>query len=317
MDTGERFTLIRSIYATFQSSYEWDGNLIDAALWEFGAEWVDDQDPEYRALERLRTMQDGQLEALNRYVHPQEADPATLETERSDEGPWRPDTFRLFISHTSEHQALAGAVRESLAQWQIDCFVAHTTIEPTDEWVDVIESALRTCDALTALVTADFIGSRWCDQEVGVAYGLGTLIVPVKIGANPYGFIGRYQALTHNPDRENHWSLGNRLFELLAGHAKSSQRMIDPVINRFSESRSFDGTRAAWPAIKAFPREAWTDERVGRVRQACRDNSQVWDGSINGGGEWFKAPELVERHFEHLGIEAEQPAGAEDDEIPF
>jgi len=37
---------------------------------------------------------------------------------------------------------------------RIDSFVAHTTSEPTREWVEEIEKALRTCDALVALITS-------------------------------------------------------------------------------------------------------------------------------------------------------------------
>jgi len=180
MDPGERFTLIRSIYATLTSNDRgWP--LVDAALDEFGAvEFVDD-DHHKATLERLRTLSDDRLVALNSHVHPDESDPSAI-PERSGEGPWADDTFRLFISHTSANKVLAGHLRDTLARWRVDGFVAHTAIDPTEQWVDVIEHALRTCDALVALMSEDFSASRWCDQEVGVAYALGKLIVPLRPG---------------------------------------------------------------------------------------------------------------------------------------
>jgi hypothetical protein len=318
MDPGERFTLIRSIYATLTTS-DWDWRLVDAVLSEFGAEEFDYSDFHRLILERVRSLSDDRLIALNSHVHPDESDAGVGQDHRG-EGPWADDTFRLFISHTHAHQALAGNVRDTLGQWRVECFVAHTTIDPTEEWIDVIERALRTCDALVALMTEDFSASRWCDQEVGVAYGLAKLVVPVRMPAVPYGFIGRYQALGFNREREYPYHLATRLFELLADHARTRSRMIDPVVDRFAKSGSFDGTRAAWPALKALPREAWPEERVARVRAAARDNSQVLHANIDdgSGGQWPGAPDLLERHLRALGIEDDTGAGEEEDDgIPF
>jgi hypothetical protein len=73
--------------------------------------------------------------------------------------------------------------------------------------------------------------------------------------------------------------------------------------------------RAAWPSVKQLPREAWTDERVRRVREAAKDNIEVREASINDGG-WERAPALIERHLKSLGLETgESPAN--NDDIPF
>jgi hypothetical protein len=314
MRPGERLTLIQSIYATL-SAEEWGSwDMVDTALDEFGAEWVDLEDPTRRTLARLRTLSDNNLIGLNAYLHPEDADPAA--TVDSTAGPWEQDHFRLFVSHTSAHKQVAGGLRDGLLGLQIDCFVAHTTIEPTREWVEEIERALRTCDALVALITPDFINSRWCDQEIGLCYGRGTLIVPVRMGLDPYGFIGRFQAAPFAPEREHVGILCDRLFDLLAAHPQTQARMVAPVITRFADSRSFDGTRAAWPSMKRLPREAWTDERIDRIREAARDNGQVREAGIKENDEWHRAPDLIEVHFTRLGIPpADPPSPA--DEIPF
>jgi hypothetical protein len=103
-----------------------------------------------------------------------------------------------------------------MADYGVDGFVAHTTIEPTSEWIDVIQLALRTCHAMVAMLTDDFATSRWCDQEVGFCVGRGILIVPVRMGIDPYGFIGRYQGLT--PSSRSLIGLPSQIFDLLARH---------------------------------------------------------------------------------------------------
>ena len=50
-------------------------------------------------------------------------------------------------------------------------------------------------DALAAILTPGFNESKWTDQEVGVAVGRGSLIIPIRKGMNPYGFIGKYQGM--------------------------------------------------------------------------------------------------------------------------
>ena len=50
-------------------------------------------------------------------------------------------------------------------------------------------------DALIAILTPGFNESKWTDQEIGVAIGRKVPIVPIRIGLDPYGFIGKYQAL--------------------------------------------------------------------------------------------------------------------------
>lgn len=100
-------------------------------------------------------------------------------------------TFRLFISHTHQHRERAARLRNHLRTWGVHCFVAHDDIKPTDEWEHEIQIALGTCHALCALMTSDFVESKWCDQEIGCAVARAILVVPLKLGADPHGFIGK------------------------------------------------------------------------------------------------------------------------------
>jgi hypothetical protein len=65
---------------------------------------------------------------------------------------WKPDHFRLFLSHLAAHRRFAGELQQALGDYGIALFVAHKDIDPTVEWQNEIELALSTCDALLALL---------------------------------------------------------------------------------------------------------------------------------------------------------------------
>src|SRR6266702_1995368 len=108
---------------------------------------------------------------------------------------WIPGYFRLFVSHQSEHKLKATALKDALRKYAISCFVAHEDINPTLEWQGEIEKALESMDALAAILMPGFHESKWTDQEVGFALGRGTLVVPLRNGLDPYGFIGKLQGV--------------------------------------------------------------------------------------------------------------------------
>jgi hypothetical protein len=109
--------------------------------------------------------------------------------------------FKLFISHLSNHKKKASDLQKVLKRYGISSFVAHEDIEPSKEWQNEIENALHTMDALTAILMDGFKESNWCDQEIGFALGKGVLIIPIKKDINPYGFIGKYQAIQATKDK--------------------------------------------------------------------------------------------------------------------
>lgn len=100
---------------------------------------------------------------------------------------WKPDSLRLFISHTHTHRQLAGALRSELGSRGISGFVAHDNIEPTTAWLAEIRQALGSCDGLVALLTIDFHASEWTDHEVGWVLGRGLPVVPVMMLHEPTG----------------------------------------------------------------------------------------------------------------------------------
>ena len=56
-------------------------------------------------------------------------------------------------------------------------------------------------DAFAALMTEGFHDSDWTDQEVGFALARGVPVIAVKLGRDPYGFLGKFQALRADWDQ--------------------------------------------------------------------------------------------------------------------
>jgi hypothetical protein len=142
-------------------------------------------------------------------------------------------------------------------------------IHPTKEWQDEIESALSSMDGFVALLTDNFHESDWTDQEVGFALARGVPIVAVRLGRDPYGFIGRFQGLGATWDNCAlelakllikhdrmyaayvralrgcpNWNTGNTLGEVLPAIEHLTDSQIDDLISAFNETTELRGSFA-------------------------------------------------------------------------
>ncbi len=184
---------------------------------------------------------------------------------------WEPGFFRLFIGHVAAHKSSAHRLKEGLARFQVAAFVAHDDIEPTREWQSEIERALRTMDALVAIVAPGFRESSWCDQEVGFALGRGKLVLPLRAGADPHGFIGKHQAvLVQGMDAP---LLAERIVEVLLQHSLSSDRMAEALVDRLAGSTSWDSSKRTIAMLEKVSR--LNASQVARLVAAIDANVDV------------------------------------------
>jgi TIR domain len=186
---------------------------------------------------------------------------------------WQSGFFRLFVSHTSASKVSAHNLKNHLRKYHVACFVAHDDIEPGREWQAEIERALRTADALTAIVTPDFIESKWCDQEVGIAYGRGKLVIPLRKNADPHGFLAKYQGLqTKGLDAPN---VAEDLVKILIEHNLTAQRMADVLVERLTTSDSFENAKAAMKTLEQVPH--LNSSQIAKLVNSIEANRQVRD----------------------------------------
>ncbi len=266
---GERVELKKKI-AEALGQQSWPD--IDLILGEFGFpttdEWRGNDRAEYVLAMVRHSGDDAALRQLASYLHPTAVAAAPPQPDSFDDpaNPWTGNGLRLFLSHVHDYRAHAGALRRELAKRSIDAFVAHDAINPTEQWVEVILSALRTCDACLALLTPGFSESKWCDQEVGFCLARNKLVIPVEYGQMPYGFLGRHQALLVKGKDEEGLALA--VFELLARKEPSRDAMARAIVDRWTHTSSWDDARENYGFLKMVPPESWTQQLVDEVWEA-------------------------------------------------
>lgn len=188
-----------------------------------------------------------------------------------------PGYFRLFVSHVSERHEFASDVSGFLESWGISGFIAHTSISPTKRWQRTIESALDTMDALLALFHPGLYKSKWCDQEIGFALGRKKLVIPVRLGADPHGFISSLQAIT--PTDSNNKLLAKKIAGVLAKHKRTAKRLARGLSHALRISRSYDESCAKVALLEQIPTASEATRKV--MLSAIEANSQVSDADHN------------------------------------
>jgi len=202
------------------------------------------------------------VSALGQRMAPSELDVRRL---------WAEGRFRLFLSHVSKHKAAVSELKDELALRGVAGFVAHEDIEPSLEWQVEIALALRSMHALAALITADFHASCWTDQEVGWAYGRGLLVLPVRLGTDPYGFPGKVQGVSGTLEQPA--ALAASLVKVLLVNPQTHGEMRRALVSAFAGATSFAMARAVCPHVVEVA--DFTEDEKELLRKACTENSQI------------------------------------------
>ncbi|MCX7015139.1 MAG: toll/interleukin-1 receptor domain-containing protein [Candidatus Sumerlaeota bacterium] len=213
---------------------------------------------------------------------------------------WPEGRFRLFLSHVSEHKIAVSRLKGELEHRGVAAFVAHEDIAPSLEWQREIELALRSMQALVALITPDFHGSLWTDQELGWALGRGILLIPVRLGVDPYGLANKYQGV--NGILEQPAQLAKSLVSALLYNEQTHGAMRRSLVSAFVHATSPEMAQTLCSHIVKVA--DFTEEERATLVQACNENGQV--------SEAFGVRESI---FEAIGRPPE-PKATEDD-LPF
>jgi hypothetical protein len=196
----------------------------------------------------------------------------------SDEEP-----IRVFLSYSSKDKEFAGQLKAKLETRGFEAFLAHEDIKPTQEWEAEIFKNLKACDAFIPLLSENFAESDWCDQETGFAVSDGKLIIPLKIDVDPYGFIGKIQAL----------KLGESIPECcdeIVGIIKNTplfDRLREVFIDTFVKSKDFDNANENSDSLESY--EPFTADHINRIIRGFLDNYEISHG--------FRSARVVRRLF--------------------
>ena len=175
--------------------------------------------------------------------------------------------YLIFLSHKAEVKKEVLTLKEGLEEYGVEAFVAHSDIFPGTEWQEEILGALDDMDAFVPVLTKGFNDSPWTDQEVGIAISRGVPIIPLRLGMDPYGFMGKYQglscdwkdapreiikALTDEPSLVDalidaiaecpNFATANRLAEILPSIEKLTSEQVSGLISAFNENPQVSGS---------------------------------------------------------------------------
>jgi len=194
----------------------------------------------------------------------------------SDSKFWLPNYFRLFLSHLSMFKVQTARLQNALKKYGISGFVAHEDIEPTKEWLFEIEKALFSMDALAAILMPGFHESNWTDHEVGVAVGRDVLVIPIRRGIDPYGFIGKYQGLQAKDRTVS--QVASAIFEIVLSNQKTRAKILDCLVTQFLVSGTFDDARH-W--LELLGKAGIIPERHGeKLRESFSSNDIISKSNI-------------------------------------
>ncbi|MDF1496829.1 MAG: toll/interleukin-1 receptor domain-containing protein [Patescibacteria group bacterium] len=185
--------------------------------------------------------------------------------------------LRVFISYSTDDKILAGQLKLCLEDMGMQVFLAHEDLKPSQEWQDTILGNLDSADIFIPLITDSFQSSKWTDQESGIAFAKQKVILPIKVSANPYGFLQRFQADAYKPEMGFN---GMRLVEfLVAAKPYLKIRVVDSVINHFAVSDFWDVAGRRAKLVKEIETKfgSFNDEQAKKLLDVCDSNSEIKD----------------------------------------
>ena len=266
MHPSERIKHIKEISKELAKE-EWA--LLDLTLRQFDLPWSEfwsGGDKESYVIDMISSAKDEPLLELAKHLG------VASQLEKSNAPRfWQEVEARVFLSHLAIHKKSTSELRNQLKKYGISSFVAHEDIEPTKEWQTEIESALATMDAFVALLAPGFKESNWCDQEVGVAIGRQLPILAVRQGLDPYGFIGKYQALQGAGKTAT--QLAKEIFDLFLPMPVIGPKITGALVNNLINSKSFDESKRLVGLIAQS--KYVTSKHTSAMNEAIKDNGQI------------------------------------------
>ena len=303
LSPGQRISMIRES-ATLLDKQEWDD--IDLVLRQHGLPTSNFGVPDTKSAyvkEMIDRADDNDLLALHTYLTSEAG------SGRSGQSPWSAERLRLFCSHLAEHKQEVGLVGDALARYGIEPFIAHDSIAPSQEWIDVIEAALDDCDAMIVFLHDGFIESKWCDQEVGWALSRKRPVLPLNYGIHPYGFLGRLQdqpCAGASPHR-----VATYVLDWLVKTPSLHGRLGRGLVEAFVHSPSWNFTRSVVPYLEGM--NTIEDDDLTRMERAAQDNVNVRECGIGG----ISGPDWVDTYVKKRRGPTAPATWPESDEPPF
>lgn len=278
LSRGERFRLKTTMSDEMSDRhFEWTWKRKNLLLGEFDIGPLEDHDDAPTFEDLLGGLSDADLMEMYSMVTGVEMSEVRDAVDSSaDPSNWKPGYVRLFISHSARHKRFLGEVAEELAVTGIHGFVAHDTMAYSKPWQAQIEQALKSMQALVAVVHPEFNESPWCHQEAGWALGRRVPTYVIRMGTDPVGFIGREQW----PSGDN--MPAKQVAQVISTWASSvpelGEIMTDGLFTALENANNYMDAGATAARIAAL--NGLTDEQWGRLNEIWWKNDQLYTGAL-------------------------------------
>lgn len=277
MKIGQRINLIKKI-ATKLSEFDYaEGDLV---LRAFGLPWTDQWGGDSSYQYYIQMVEDGDSEKLielHDYLSPDDTLPVST---KQGNGHWPKGVLRIFLSHSTTKKLKVTQVKKELRKYGIDCFVAHEDIQPTKEWLREIRVALETCHCLVSFICEEFPKSSFCDQEVGFALQRGILVIPVRLGVDPYGFMAPLQgvqAKDRNPE-----DIAMDIYKILSGNTltknlvlKANNKAFSDFVDKFLTSSNFGDSSSMLKKLEDYEAGTIPMVYINKIAENWEKNDQI------------------------------------------
>ncbi len=89
----------------------------------------------------------------------------------------------VFLSHSTSERRIASAIKEHLERAipGLDVFTSSVDMEIGQSWIDVIQHALGSAEAILVLCSRESVRRRWLHFEAGAGFGTGKRVIPVCV----------------------------------------------------------------------------------------------------------------------------------------
>lgn len=180
-------------------------------------------------------------------------------------------SLRIFFSYSHENRVIIGNLKKHLELIGFEVFIAHEDIEAGIKWQEEIIKNLKKCDIFIPLFSKEFKESNWTNQELGFAFALEKIIIPIQLDIAPYGFIGHIQSLKIKTGTEDEVE---KIFAIIKD--KSNFELDDLrsfIINSFIDSGDFASAKCRARLLVDF--NDFTSDEIQKLFIATKDNRQI------------------------------------------
>jgi len=191
-----------------------------------------------------------------------------LEKSQTAETEKRPP--KVFLSYSVDDRHSVGQLKTHLEKYGLDCFPSHEDITPSLEWVDEILHNIEACDVFIPYLTLRFAEYRWTDQECGIAFFLGKMILPLSVELVPYGLLNKFQGMRYDSMKPD--QMATEIIQTII-HEGTIDGLQDFFIERFMASKNFATSSSFAKMLNLY--SSFSEKQVKEIYRASIENDQI------------------------------------------